>query len=388
VPKGAPPEARTLAKRVGETLAAERRRVEALLPADREWSTVDWVRRYLAHPVTGSIGRRLIWLVSADGQTWTTGTPEWRADRWVLVNSVGADVDLAMEGGRIRLWHPVCADAEGAAAWRDMVTRSRWRQPFKQAFREVYRPTVAEEVGKGGSNRFAGHILRYRQANALMRARGWHAGFLGPWGGGGHGEATKSIGAWRVSFGHDLIGEIDPLGNEAQYCSTDRVRFDRLDGATVRLADVPVTLFSEAMRDVDLFVGVTSIATDPAWALQTGDRFSEYWEATSFGELTPSAEIRRDVVARSLPALGIAAQCELTERHLRIRGTRRVYKIHLGSGHVLMEPDDAYLHIVAKPEQQARFPYDDDPTLAVILRKAVMLAADDKITDAAFLDQL
>jgi hypothetical protein len=120
----------------------------------------------------------------------------------------------------------------------------------------------------GCSRRFAGHMLRYRQASALMRARGWQAAFLGPWTGGGHSEATRVLGAWRASFGHDLIGEIDQLANEARYCSTEHVRFERRrdDGGwtTTRLADVPATIFSEVMRDVDLFVAVAAIATDPS----------------------------------------------------------------------------------------------------------------------------
>ena len=35
------------------------------------------------------------------------------------------------------------------------------------------------------------------------------------------------------------------------------------------LESIPPTVFSEVMRDVDLFTGVASIGSDPAWGQQT-----------------------------------------------------------------------------------------------------------------------
>jgi hypothetical protein len=56
----------------------------------------------------------------------------------------------------------------------------------------------------------------------------------------------------------------------------------------------------------------------------------------------------------------------------------------------MMEPDDAYLCIVAARTQAGRLhlPFDDDPLLSTILSKAIMLAADDRITDPTVLSQL
>ncbi|WP_438874585.1 DUF7737 domain-containing protein [Symbioplanes lichenis] len=143
------------------------------------------------------------------------------------------------------------------------------------------------------------------------------------------------------------------------------------------------------MRDVDLFVGVTSIAADDSWADRGEHRFGAYWASAGFGALTGGAEVRRDVLARLLPRLAIGARCELTDRFLRVRGTRAVYKIHLGSGNILMEPDDAYLCIVpGRRGARVTLPFDDDERLSLILSKAFLLAADDKITDATILRQL
>jgi hypothetical protein len=359
-------------------------RVEALLAADRTWSPADWVERYLDHPVTGTLGRRLIWQTSSDGGGWVAGLPERADGGWRLSGRPLGD--------RIRVWHPLDADAGEIATWRNRVTASGLRQPFKQAFRETYRLTPAEEESDLFSHRYAGHVLMYRRASALMRTRGWQASYLGTWDGGYQSEATKVLGEWRASFFHHAV-DGSAHSYRVEFCGTDQVRIARLDGTqwtVARLADVPARVFSEAMRDVDLFVGVTSIATDDGWAERTDDPLFRYWLSASVGPLSAQAEIRREALARILPMLAIADRCELAGRYLRVRGTRRTYRIHLGSGNILMEPDDAYLCIVpAKPSgPSVRLPFDDDPMLTLVLSKAILLAADDRITDPSILRQI
>ncbi|GAB3936622.1 hypothetical protein GCM10027614_13430 [Micromonospora vulcania] len=382
---------RGLVKSIGATLVAERQRVEGLLSEDRVWAYPDWVSRLLEHPITGPYGRRLLWETSADGGSWSAGLPRLDADGWTL-----ADLDgRALPSERVRLWHPIRASTDEVLAWRGHLLAAGLAQPFKQAFREVYLLTPAEEKTLSYSNRFAAHILRYRQANALMRVRGWQAGYLGTWDGGYHSEATKLFGggAWRASFDHQLVDNADPQRYDVQYCSTDQVRFARRDGATwqpASVVDVPPLVFTEAMRDVDLFVGVTSIANDPEWADRGEDRFQAYWRSAVIGALTPSAEVRRDALTRLLPRMTIADRVDLSDRFLHVRGNLRSYRIHLGSGNIMMEPDDAYLCIVQARDRTGRLhlPFDDDPMLSTILSKAIMLAADDKITDTTVLRQL
>ncbi len=72
---------------------------------------------------------------------------------------------------------------------------------------------------------------------------------------------------------------------------------------------------------------------------------------------------------------------------LVVKGSRRTYKIHLGSGNILMEPNDQYLCIV--PDAHARvssdpvyLPFEGDSTLSIILSKAFLLSDDQKIKDA------
>ncbi|WP_405612688.1 hypothetical protein [Streptomyces sp. NBC_00076] len=144
------------------------------------------------------------------------------------------------------------------------------------------------------------------------------------------------------------------------------------------------------MRDVDLFVGVTSIAADPDWTDRGEDRHAVYWRTATFGALTASAEVRRAALERILPRLKIAGRCTLDGRFLMVRGDLTTYRIHLGSANILMEPDDAYLCVVPARrlgDGKVFLPFEDD-RLSLILSKAFLLAADTKITDATILHQI
>ena len=69
------------------------------------------------------------------------------------------------------------------------------------------------------------------------------------------------------------------------------------------------------------------------------------------------------------------------------------YKIHLGSGNILMEPNDQYLCIVPDasartPQEDIFLPFEGDKTLSIIVSKALLLADDAKITDPTITRQI
>ncbi|MFE4973331.1 hypothetical protein ACFRAR_14595 [Kitasatospora sp. NPDC056651] len=159
------------------------------------------------------------------------------------------------------------------------------------------------------------------------------------------------------------------------------------------IADVPPLVLSEVLRDVDLFVGVASVGNDPTW--QDGGpegRHREYWTSYGFGELSQNAQTRRALLERLVPRLAIADRCTIEGRFLHVAGSRRTYRIHLGSGNILMTPNDQYLCIVPKADpaapQVGYLPFEGDRMTAVILSKAVLLADDSRITDPTILSQL
>src|SRR5688572_29561793 len=156
------------------------------------------------------------------------------------------------------------------------------------------------------------------------------------------------------------------------------------------LERVPPHVFTELMRDVDLFVGVCSVGNDPTWR-DRGEQFGQYWQNDTFGELGESARTRRDVLSRLLPRLKIADRATLHDRFLVVRGDLRTYKIHLGSGNIQMEPNNQYLCIVPdrrNTSEEVFLPFEGDQTLAVILSKAFMLADDRRIKDGSILSQI
>jgi hypothetical protein len=325
-----------------------------------------------------------------DDSAATTGIP---VDSRVM-RTLNGDVALP-KAGTVKLWHPAVASTDEVSAWRVELLRTDLVQPFKQAFREVYILTPAERQTNTYSNRFASHVLNYQQLYALFKERFWVANYLGPHDGGYEGHARHEFpdAGFGVVFEHF---QVDAQQGEFRtaLATTDRVWFFRIGDRArqaVPVDDVPPLVFSEAMRDVDLFVGVTSIALDPTWADRGAGAHYNYWLSASFGALTATAEVRRDILESLLPKLNIADRVELGDRFVRVRGNRATYKIHLGSANILVEPDDRYLCIVPSSSARSRrimLPFERDQVLAVILSKVLLLAADDKITDPSIVMQL
>jgi hypothetical protein len=163
----------------------------------------------------------------------------------------------------------------------------------------------------------------------------------------------------------------------------------------VPLAEIPPLVLSEVLRDVDLFVGVASVGNDPTWSDGgPGGRHREYWHDYAFGELGVSGRERADLLARLVPRLAAADRCRIEGRFLEVRGQLNTYKIHLGSGNILMDPGDRYLCIVPGRgvvevgDPRVSLPFEGDRTLALILSKAIALADDAAVTDPTIVRQL
>jgi hypothetical protein len=408
-------------KDIGKMLTAQKERIDGLFLARKRWPVAAWRDRDLDHPLVGTLARRLIWRIR-DGDA--------IADAAFLDGRlVGVDDRPVPEPGpaaTVELWHPIEVPMEGVLAWRDWLDRHRVRQPFKQAHREVYILTDAERATRVYSNRFAAHILRQHQFHSLCAARGWR-NRLRLMVDDTYPPASRDLPEWGLRAEYWVEGIGDDYGTDTNdsgaylHLATDQVRFyeigaaqreahaggggysagwNRADAEPVPLDRVPPLVLSEILRDVDLFVGVASVGNDPQWSDGGPQgRHVDYWNRYSFGDLSANGQTRKAVLERLIPRLKIAPRCSFSEKFLVVKGDLRTYKIHLGSGNILMEPNDQYLCIVPRrsaadrpadrPADGAVFlPFEGDQTLSVILSKALMLADDRKISDPTIVSQI
>lgn len=371
------------AKEIETMLAAHRPRIERLLLSQRELPVDTLTTCYLNHPLLADMSRRLIWQFDSGLAIWHRGK---------MIDDAERPIDLTAQKSA-RLWHPISSPVETIIHWRCWLEDHAIRQPFKQAHREVYLITDAERETGWYSNRFAAHMLRQHVFAALSEQRGWKFRLMGQWD--SHNTPTLELPQFGLRVEYDVEFPRDEREVTGHFVylliRTGALRFMR--GAEPQLLEsIPPVVFSEVMRDVDLFAGVSSIGSDPAWGQKDPMPLREYWNAFSFGELSEMAVIRRSVLERLLPQLPIRDRCSLDGRFLIVRGNRTTYRIHLGSANVLMDPG-GYLCIVQGAATKTSphslsLPFEGDHVLSLILSKAFLLAEDRRIKDQSILRQL
>lgn len=234
-------------------------------------------------------------------------------------------------------------------------------QSFKQIFRELYVPTKAEQKATQ-STRFAGHQIGPKQAMALWNGRGWNT----------QDEVIK------VFHDRSMIARVtfqDDIGTAAEIegLTIAGVEFiNRENYKPLKLSDVPPTLFSEIMRDIDLVVSVA----------HRGEVDPEASEST--------VEMRTTLVRETCQLLGLK-NVKLKAGRAIIDGYYGEYSVHLGSGGIQRMPGGALAIIAVQAQHRGRLflPFaDDDPKSAEILSKVLLLARDEEIMDPMILDQL
>jgi hypothetical protein len=167
---------RVLVKEIETDLGIQPWRIQRLWLEDRRWTAGAWQQRYVEHPLIGALSRRLIWNAYV-GEKRVAGI--WQ--NGALADLAGRPIPL--DDARISLWHPVGCEVAEVVAWRERLGALGIVQPFKQAHREVYIVTDAEQRTDTYSNRFAGHLIKQHQMQALARLNGWsmtvHVGYDG-----------------------------------------------------------------------------------------------------------------------------------------------------------------------------------------------------------------
>lgn len=340
---------------LGRCVDDQSRRLESLLAEGRVWERAEWERWCRDHPVVGPLARTLVWELERAPGRWVTGLPDGDGFR---------DADGGAVRGRaarLRLWHPATAPADRADGWRRAVLLGGVHQPFPQVFRGVY--------GAAAVDRFTGQVLRAPRAAALLAERGWV--------GDPAERAQREFDGWTADLRWALLRGGSWPGRGADgtpLARTGPVRFRRtrpaagpaaVAGRPAAAADVPPRVFAEALRDVDLALDVAGCAPGP---------------------LTPLGLMRREALLHLVPRTPLARRCEVGDPFLTVRGRARTYRIHLGSGDVLL--DDAPLGDLlpgvrsAGPHLDPPPPFEARGALASILSTALLLADDAAAGDA------
>ena len=385
-------------KNLNAQLTAQRDRLDQMLRSDQRISREHAERYYWQHGLMSYLTRPLIWQFYADDSDTNGIAALWLNEQWVDEHGKPVDVSGCQQ---VILWHPALSNRQSIENWRKLLMENEIRQPIKQAFREIYLLTEAEINTRTYSNRFAAHILKQHQYLTLAKTRGWKGSLGGAWDGGDDARVTLDLPEYnlRAEFWANTVDGDESSYTDAGiyfYVSTDQVRFHHLEESNnpIELINIPPRVFSEVLRDVDLFVGVASVGNDPTWQDNGGSpRYFSYWQSYSFGDLSEVAKTRKAVLETLLPRLKVGKAAHIDGNFLVVQGKLRTYKIHIGSTNILMLPDDQYLCIV--PDRSKKdvtdklfIPFEGDNALSVVLSKAMLLADDDKITDSTITSQI
>ncbi len=301
-----------------------------------------------------------------------SGGTTWRRIGGKLVDhdgAVGGSAGKRARRGRsesLRIAHPsdLLADSNWIA-WQEQLFDDHQRQPFKQAFRELYVLTEAEMSDSPRSRRWTGHQLQSRQAHGLFTARGW----LSDW-------ETAEVA--KVYHHADLVARVEFVDGwgtpaEVELPTIDSLYFTaRNSGEMVPLSSIPPVVFSETMRDLDLVASVAHAGgVDP--------------EATA-----STIEMRAALVTQTVRLMNLD-NVTIESSHAVIEGSLGEYSLHLGSGTVHRRPGGALCIIPVDAQRRGRvfLPFaDNDPKTAEVVSKVLLLARDKTIKDPTILEQL
>ena len=218
---------------------------------------------------------------------------------------------------------------------------------------------------------------------------------------------TKRFDSWKIhaEFHVDLPSDRNPsLGDSGLseesgagiglFVGSDQVRFYR-ELREVAVDEVPALVYSEIMRDVDLFTTVCAVGEDESWSDQ-GDRgMGVVVKEFDIHEVIAIISLRADMLSRMLPHTPIADRCKIVKSWLEVRGQLGTYRIHLGWGGAALIAEKAvrWLRIPQKVLAEVELslkdlPFDLDYRTELALRKAYVLADDWKITSPELVRQL
>ncbi|RAJ82021.1 uncharacterized protein DUF4132 [Chitinophaga dinghuensis] len=365
-------------KKISTQYTLQKNRVEEIYRHNREWKFEEWEPYYISHPFTGAIGKLLIW-------EFTNGNRATSAiyQQGGFVNLNGENVEWAEDKETtVRLWHPVTASSEATEDWRRYCIDHQLKQPFRQAFREVYR---ANENDDKWTELFEGHIVKQKQYEALCKMRGWSTGSFK------HKDSSFILPAYNLSAYFQIADQLIDEKVDGRFLQvTGIIHFER-NKRELPIQEIPPVAFSEIMRDIDMIVSVSTIGGEYIQVAEVMEQTRNYYNQYAKRKLSPIAAVRRDILQMLLPSLAFGDRCKLEGEYLYVTGRLASYKIHLSIGLAYNSKTDRYIGIRPNLTERSATQYlpdEGDLMLTVILSKASILATDNEITDKEILPDI
>jgi hypothetical protein len=243
-------------KAVAEVLL---RRLERAMLEQRPFDVDVFTSVFVEHPLSFHVARRLVWeAIDAGGQR--LALFRLAEDRSL------ADVDDSLWtlpcGARVRVAHPLELDDTTLSRWAGIWGDYELLQPFGQLGRPCHR-VRDDERGASALQRFAGWALPAPKLVFGLEGRGWRRGSAGD--GGSFQSHDRELVGVRATVDYEgavAMGYIE----EDEVLTVTQVTFMTtrpltLAGRTIpthttlALGDVPPTLFSEVVADLEAMLG-------------------------------------------------------------------------------------------------------------------------------------
>ena len=241
-------------KSIRNTLSVQTRRIESFYLEDLAMSFGSWRKHYAQHPLMKSIAGNLVWLFRNE-----VGVASGILQGDELVSFDDSRLSEFSEDTQVYLWHPLHSEESERDAWRNYMWRHSVAQPFRQVYREIYRG----EQGEDFTEIVSGLYVRQHQFRALLLSRGWSYGLRGSF----ECDSAPVLGrpdGFCCEIGIGGVSQSVSGRGIALAVELGAIEFSK-DGRVIAAAEVPPLLYSELLRDIDLFTSVSGVGYRRDW---------------------------------------------------------------------------------------------------------------------------
>jgi len=270
-------ELRAQYKQIQQALKAQSIRLESFFKEDVKLTYGHWQRHFIDHPLMQVIASALVWqfeeCTEKHNAIWFEGR---------LTQCDGHPLKELGQETSVSLWHPLLASEEEKLAWCNFIWENKIAQPFRQVFRECYTPDERVE-----QSLFTGLYVRQHQFRALLKKRGWRYEFRGSF----ESDSCPSLKldngvTCRIAIGEESHSvSVAGIALAVEICGIEFTQNEMPIDAT----EITPLIYSEVIRDIDLFTSVSGIGLKSDWA-QIESLFKETHENRAIAQMLESQE--------------------------------------------------------------------------------------------------